>query len=415
MDLPSLSARPPATDRLDARMTFPPTRAEGLGRLDAFLPRAGAHYAANRNADLGQEDRSGVSLLSPYIRHRMITETEVVAAVLRRHRFVAAEKYLQEILWRTYWRGWLEMRPEIWTRFIRDRDSALQDAGRNRDLEKALAGATGIDGFDDWARELVETGYLHNHARMWFASIWIFTLRLPWVLGADFFLRHLIDADPASNTLSWRWVAGLQTVGKTYLATRDNIERYTGGRFKPEGLATTAFAIMDAPAPKAAPVTLADCQAAAGPALLLLTGEDLHPETGVLPEDRIAGVVGAASAPGWPFGDKASAFVTAAMDDAVTRSGAHYGVAASHISSLTAENLINAAVKAGTSTIITPFAPVGPVADQVAQVRPALAQAGLALVERQREWDATFWPYAIKGFFPFKEKIPAGLAELGIL
>ena len=61
---------------------------------------------------------------------------------------------------------------------------------------------TGIEGFDDWARELVDTGYMHNHARMWFASIWIFTLRLPWALGADFFLRHLLDADAASNTLS---------------------------------------------------------------------------------------------------------------------------------------------------------------------------------------------------------------------
>ena len=99
-------------------------------------------------------------------------------------------------------------------------------------------GATGIDCFDAWARELVATGYLHNHARMWFASIWIFTLRLPWELGADFFLRHLIDGDPASNTLSWRWVAGLQTAGKTYLATAENIARFTGGRFAPQGLAT---------------------------------------------------------------------------------------------------------------------------------------------------------------------------------
>ena len=72
---------------------------------------------------------------------------------------------------------------------------------------------------------------------MWFASIWIFTLRLPWALGADFFLRHLIDADAASNTLSWRWGAGLQTVGKTYLARTENIARYTNGRFAPRGLA----------------------------------------------------------------------------------------------------------------------------------------------------------------------------------
>ena len=62
---------------------------------------------------------------------------------------------------------------------------------------------------------------------MWFASIWIFTLNLPWQLGADFFMQHLLDGDPASNTLSWRWVAGIQTKGKNYLARKSNIEKYS--------------------------------------------------------------------------------------------------------------------------------------------------------------------------------------------
>ena len=78
----------------------------------------------------------------------------------------------------------------------------------------------------------------------------IFTLRLPWQLGADFFLRHLVDADPASNTLSWRWTAGLQTRGKTYLATAGNIARYTDGRFQPKGLARCAEALSEPPLPK---------------------------------------------------------------------------------------------------------------------------------------------------------------------
>ena len=92
-------------------------------------------------------------------------------------------------------------------------------------------GATAIEPFNDWVRELKETGYLHNHARMWFASIWIHTLELPWYLGADFFLKHLLDGDEAVNTLSWRWVAGLHTKGKTYLARASNIEKYTNGRY----------------------------------------------------------------------------------------------------------------------------------------------------------------------------------------
>ncbi len=98
---------------------------------------------------------------------------------------------------------------------------------------RQLSGSTGIDCFDHWAQELADTGYLHNHARMWFASIWIFTLELPWQLGADFFLTRLLDADPAANTLSWRWVAGLHTPGKHYLARASNIEKFTLGRFNP--------------------------------------------------------------------------------------------------------------------------------------------------------------------------------------
>ena len=65
---------------------------------------------------------------------------------------------------------------------------------------------------------------------MWFASIWIHTLNLPWQLGADFF-KNLLDGDPASNTLSWRWVAGLHTQGKCYLATENNIKKFTNNRF----------------------------------------------------------------------------------------------------------------------------------------------------------------------------------------
>ena len=80
---------------------------------------------------------------------------------------------------------------------------------------------------------------------MWFASIWIFTLNLPWQLGANFFMRHLFDGDSASNTLSWRWVAGLQTVGKHYLATSSNISKYTNNKFEPKNLNEDASPLTD--------------------------------------------------------------------------------------------------------------------------------------------------------------------------
>ncbi|MDJ0895420.1 MAG: FAD-binding domain-containing protein, partial [Alphaproteobacteria bacterium] len=210
-----------------------PSRREALHHLEAFVPRAGRAYAARRNYDCGPGKHSDVSTLSPWIRHRLILEEEVVSAVLARHSFAAAEKFVQEVFWRTYWKGWLELRPSIWADYQGSVRTLVGRLDRDPDLrarwEQASEGRTGIGCFDAWSRELVQTGYLHNHARMWFASIWIFTLELPWELGADFFLRHLLDGDPASNTLSWRWVGGLQTRGKTYLARPDNIARYTEG------------------------------------------------------------------------------------------------------------------------------------------------------------------------------------------
>jgi deoxyribodipyrimidine photo-lyase len=234
-------------------MLTAPTRRAALHRLAQFAPQAGESYAAGRNTDPGPNRPGAVSRLSPALRYRLITEQDVIARVLSRHSQAAAEKFIDEVCWRTYWKGWLEMRPEVWRRFVAERDAAREANAGSAALAAAEQGQTGIDAFDAWARELVTTGYLHNHARMWFASIWIFTLRLPWTLGADFFLRHLLDADAASNTLSWRWIAGLQTTGKTYLARADNISRYTEGRFAPIGLALEATALTEPPIGPALP------------------------------------------------------------------------------------------------------------------------------------------------------------------
>ena len=132
--------------------------------------------------------------------------------------------------WRIYWKGWLEGRPKVWYDYkekINEYITNLSKKNFYKDYIKATNGQTGIECFDKWVNELKEFGYLHNHTRMWFASIWIFTLNLPWELGANFFYKNLLDADPASNTLSWRWVAGLHTEGKFYLARQDNIEKFS--------------------------------------------------------------------------------------------------------------------------------------------------------------------------------------------
>jgi len=391
---------------------FEPTRAASLERLHAFVPNAGRAYAEGRNSDLGPGRPSAVSQLSPWLRYRLVTEQEVCAAVLERHSLAAAEKYVQEVLWRTYWKGWLEMRPGMWQRFLAERDEQHERLRNVRALEQAEAGRTGIEGFDDWARELVETGYLHNHARMWFASIWIFTLRLPWTLGADFFLRHLIDADAASNTLSWRWVAGLQTAGKTYLATADNIARYTGGRFAPKGLAEIAEPLTEAPVPAAAPVPQAG-SAKGSPALLLVTSEDMHPDDALLREADIRGTCIAVD-PALLWGDKARAFVMDAARDMAALLGEKSTGPVKQAEGLSADTIVQAAREAGVKRVVTPYAPVGPVATRLTDIARALEGEGIELVQVRRAWDDIFWPHARKGFFPFKQHMGRLLEDMGL-
>ena len=213
------------------------TRAEGEKIMAAFAPRMGRRYANGRNTDHGPYAHKAVSVMSPYVRRRLVTEQDLVATALAAHGPEDAEKFVHEVIWRGYFKGWLERRPLVWASYVAgvEADLAALDRDRRlrRDVERAMNGQTGIECFDAWATELVETGYLHNHARMWFGSIWIFTLGLPWRLGADFFYRHLLDGDAASNTLGWRWVAGLHTRGKPYPADAQNIAAFSNGRFSP--------------------------------------------------------------------------------------------------------------------------------------------------------------------------------------
>ena len=207
----------------------PLTRSTGLQRLGTFQAASGRAYASGRNIDRGVDAEPTTSALSPYLRRRLLLEREVVSAAVEAHGRQSAERLVQEVFWRSYFKGHLETHPSIWNDYQQQvaNEHARMDAssGLRRAYTEAVEGRTGLDGFDTWALELAEHGWLHNHTRMWFASIWIFTLRLPWALGADLFMRRLVDGDPASNTLSWRWVAGLHTRGKAYAARAENIAR----------------------------------------------------------------------------------------------------------------------------------------------------------------------------------------------
>ncbi len=397
-------------------LQFPPTRAAALDRLADFLGTAAPRYGAERN--FVRPGHPDVSRLSPWVQKRLITEEEIVAATLNRHALPSVEKFVQEVWWRTYWKGWLEQRPAAWTTWSETTPRLLASLSptARRTYDEAVAGRTGLAGFDEWARELVATGYLHNHARMWFASIWIFTLRLPWELGAEFFWRHLLDGDAASNTLSWRWVAGLQTAGKTYVATAANIARYTDGRVRlPDAaLAREATLLTEPPLPR---VTLWN------PAPLPPEGAVglwLHPEDLVLEQGELAALRPRALYARWPrdiathagWSEAVATFTRAALADGADRAAAHFAAptATGEVDALAAD-VASWAEAQGVRHVVAcrPF--VGPWLDAVPALERALAARGVTLNFARRAWDARWFPHATRGYFPFWEAVRASITR----
>lgn len=411
-------------------------------RLEGFIASAGRAYQTHRNADRGVGHHVNVSVLSPYLRHRMIEETEVLEAVLAEHSENAAFKFVQEVFWRGYWKGWLEHRGLLWPEYQRQLPRSLshtqQDKWIGEQYERALSGTTDISLFNEWCVELKQTGYLHNHARMWFASIWIFTLRLPWQLGADFFVRHLLDGDPASNTLGWRWVAGLHTQGKTYLATAKNIrtcaeERLAGRSDQELGLnrlVSKAHQVQeDLPAkalqkteiqwPKPEQRDGDEYRCNRGKTALLLTEEDLtwYPDN-----VDVLSVAALSTSPRSvlaPASNLVQGFVHGALVDALGRAGAHYGKAQGLARSVVVApepkeeaELVNFYVTQQIDQVVCAYAPMGPARLRLEVLGEQLAAKGIGLRFCMRDYDRMVWPYATKGFFQLGKRIPEFLRAM---
>jgi len=226
-------------------MIFEASRAKAIDKLNIFIENNLSEYSKLRNFDFGPDNRSNISCLSPYITHGIVNELEVIDKSLKKFSFSKNEKFIQEVLWRVYWKGWLELRPNVWSDYLVELNNLRNEFKSNQNYLNAIEGKTNIECFNQWVKELKENNYLHNHTRMWFASIWIFTLELPWQLGAEFFMQHLYDGDAASNTLGWRWVAGVQTQGKHYLASEWNIKKFTNNRFQNMQLNENASSIFN--------------------------------------------------------------------------------------------------------------------------------------------------------------------------
>jgi deoxyribodipyrimidine photo-lyase len=396
-----------------------PTRSEGDKIIADFAPRMGRHYTNGRNTDHGSGAHKAVSVLSPYIRRRLVLESDAVAVALAAHGPKDAEKFVQEVIWRGYFKGWLELRPQVWTSYRTGLEGDLavldQDRRLRRDVERAVNGQTGLTCFDVWATELVETGYLHNHARMWFASIWIFTLGLPWRLGADFCYRHLLDGDAASNTLGWRWVAGLHTRGKPYPADAKNITTFTAGRFAPRrsDLAVVTQG-LEATEPDGLPTVMplrpftppqSGC-----PTALLITDEDCRVEDFNLAalDIRTTATLAASSLRSpLPVSDLVTWFEAGALADAAMRVGASPVV----LQAADPASLAKWAMAAGVTQIVTPYITCGPLRDWLDQAAPSLSAHGITFCEWRRDWDTAIWPHATAGFFKVRQNIPRILEQ----
>ena len=358
--------------------------------LASFLEGPITSYDHLRNFDFGPDDRRNVSCLSKYISHRTLFEYDVIAKTLASYRHEDVEKFVQEVFWRIYWKGWLEHRQTVWDEFV----SFNFDHVSNPIYQNAINGNTGINCFDSWVSELQDRNYLHNHTRMWFASIWIFTLGLPWQLGARFFMQHLLDGDAASNTLGWRWVAGVQTVGKHYLARSDNISRYTDGRFGDDTLNEDAEPCSDNSHHPIIPIDAAGGMNRKSDTLIVFD-TDLHtasPQT-YADYDNILVLCLGNDERNIALSEPVLAFKHTLINNFVMRCP---NASVSDSASI----LKLAAIKKG-ADVVYPF-----VGDNLDYLKRLVARTNMTLHIRKRPEDIYCWQYAKKGFFNFKKNIP---------
>lgn len=389
---------------------LPATREEGLQRLEEFLTTGARGYADRRNHVMpGHEN---VSRLSTATRTRLVLEAEICEAARERFSPQAIEKFEQEVWWRLYWKGWLERRPEVWTRFRSD----LSEMKWFKRAEAVANGESGVAMMDYFARELVETGYLHNHARMWWASFWIHVERLPWQLGADFFHRYLLDGDAASNTLSWRWVAGLQTRGKSYLVRRSNLERYveadllancSAGLENLEDPRAVELEFEDPPIPRE--MEEADLPPPSGaPFAVWIHEEDLvlesSPFAHLSPQALLAPVPRGI----WEkqfYSPAKQDFLTQALADGVARAEKHFDLVSGNLASDDLEEaLVTGVREKGVSHLVAMHPFTGPLADALPRISSRLQEEGVSLRLMRRDEDLDAMNRATAGFFGFWKK-----------
>jgi deoxyribodipyrimidine photo-lyase len=194
---------------------FPTSYIEILQRIRNIDP---IKYGSTRNYINGS-----VTYLSPYISRGIISTKLILSEILKKgYKPAQIEKFIQELAWRDYWQQIWISKGEAINSDLKHRQAPVS----NTSIPKTIVEAnTGIEAIDKAIREFYKTGYLHNHLRMYIASIACNISQSHWKVPAQWMYYHLLDADWASNALSWQWVAGANA-NKKYVANQENINKY---------------------------------------------------------------------------------------------------------------------------------------------------------------------------------------------
>jgi deoxyribodipyrimidine photo-lyase len=237
---PVLQSLPiPTEPTLSPGVPFPPDEAEAWRRLQAFVD--GDNPVVHRYAQARDRlDQQGTSQLSPYLRFGMLSARQAVVSVLRDTDAVSdgqaqkgAETWLNELIWREFYMTILHEFPGVLEQSFRP---GLRHIAWDNDETAYTAwceGRTGYPVVDAAMRQLVQTGWIHNRARMIVASFLVKDLLIDWRWGERFFMQHLLDGDPAANNGGWQWTAGTGTDAAPYFRIFNPVLQ--GKKHDPEG------------------------------------------------------------------------------------------------------------------------------------------------------------------------------------
>jgi deoxyribodipyrimidine photo-lyase len=242
---------------------FPTDMDSIMARVDNINP---TKYAKTRNFTDGD-----VTYLSPFISRGIISVKQIKDNILKRgYKLYEVQKFIQELAWREYWqRIWQSKGDEI----LQDLKQFQLDVVHTKIPTALQDYKTGIDAIDNYIKQLYEQGYMHNHIRMYVASITCNIARAHWLLPAQWLYYHLLDGDIASNHLSWQWVCGSAS-SKKYFANQENINKYTGSNQQNSFLDTDYGSLTSMPVPEALQATT------------LLSLQTILPNTGSLKIDN---------------------------------------------------------------------------------------------------------------------------------